>query len=391
MKQIYLDNSATTKLSSDVISAMANALNIYGNASSLHNEGYKAKLLIEESRNHIAKLIGSKPNEIVFNSGGTESNNTIINIAQNLINNNKLKNEIVVSSVEHPSIIEPAKILEKNGYKVLFLPVNRDGRIDINKFKNILNAKTAFVSIMHANNETGVIQDIKTITKLAHRFNALVHTDAVQTLGKINFNVLDLDVDYASFSAHKIYGPKGVGALYIKNKIPYKAFITGGHQENNKRAGTYNTIGIVGFGQAAKNALITPKKYNNNIMPVKNKLRDEILNNIPNVIINGDQDNILPNVLNVSFLGAEGESILLHLDHYGIQTSTGSACASGDTKPSHVLMAMLNDPELAHGSIRFSFSLENTTKDVDYVIKYLPNIVKNLREISTIRTGENNE
>ena len=389
MKKIYLDNSATTPMSKNVIKAMSKVLDFYGNPSSLHTDGHQANIFIEEARKKVAQLIDAKTSEIIFTSGGTESNNTIINIACELIKQNNTKDEIIVSAIEHPSILETLKRRQQNGLKVSYAPVNRDGKIDIVEFKKLLNKKTAFVSIMSANNETGVIQDIKQITKMAHNVGALVHTDAVQAIGKINFSVKDLDVDYASFSAHKINGPKGVGALFVKDKAPYSSFMLGGHQERGKRAGTYNTLGIVGFGQAAKEAQNTPEKYQKNIEPIRNNLRDDIIKNISNVIINGDQSTLLPNVLNVSFPGAEGESIMLFLDQFGIAVSTGSACASGDGKPSHVLMAMLNDPELAHGSVRFSFGLNNTAKDVKYVMKYLPKIIKNLREISTLRTDKN--
>lgn len=391
MRQVYLDNSATTKMSKSVIDAMSKALYTYGNASSLHNEGHLANILIEEAREKIAKLIGAKNNEIIFTSGGTESNNTVINIACTLIKNNKIKNEIIISAIEHPSILETLKNQKNNDIKILYAPVDRNGRIVISELEKLLSERTALISVMAANNETGTIQDIKKVSELGHAVGALVHTDAVQIIGKTTFDVKDLDIDYASFSAHKINGPKGVGALFVKNKAPFFPFIIGGHQEKGKRAGTYNTLGIIGFGEAAKEAQKTPKEYQNIINPIKNSLRDKILKNIPNVIINGDQSCSLPNVLNVSFPGAEGESILLFLDNYGIEVSTGSACASGDGKPSHVLMAMLADPELAHGSVRFSFGLDNTIDDIDYVMKFLPKIIKNLREISSLKIGDNNE
>ena len=388
MKNIYLDNSATTKTSDDAITEMTKSLSYFGNPSSLHSQGHHAMRLIEEARKNVATLINADPIEIIFTSGGTESNNTIINIAKDIIQKNPEKNEVIVSSIEHPSILEATKRLELSGVKVTYIPVDRYGKINIDAFKKALNYKTALVSVMHANNETGVIQDINEISRLAHNFNILVHTDAVQTIGKIDFNVDKLNVDYATFSAHKIYGPKGVGALYIRNKSSFSPLIIGGHQEKGKRSGTYNTPGIVGFGVAAKNAIKSKNDYKENIQFIKNKLRQEIIDKIPNVIVNGDQDQVLPNVLNVSFPGAEGESIILYLDNFGIQASTGSACAAGDTKPSHVLMAMLDDPELAHGSVRFSFGLDNEISDVDYVMKYLPKIIKNLREMSTIGLEE---
>jgi cysteine desulfurase len=240
---------------------------------------------------------------------------------------------------------------------------------------------------MAANNETGTIQEIEEITRLAHASGALMHADIVQAAGKIPLDIKKLGADYASLSAHKINGPKGIGALYVRKNAPFYPFMLGGHQENGLRATTYNTQGIIGFGQASKDAANNIEEYKANIEPLKNCLRDWITLNIPAVSVNGDQTNNLPNVLNVSFAGAEGESILLALDNNGIEVSTGSACASGDTKPSHVLMAMKADPELAHGSVRFSFGLENTMEDVECVMRFLPKIVKELRSISTVEVN----
>lgn len=389
-KRIYLDNSATTKLDDDVKAAMIQALNVFGNPSSLHREGRMANNLICESRKNVAKLINAQENEVFFTSGGTESNNTVFNIILKSFKPDGDRNEIIVSSIEHPSVLEPAGQLARQGFKVHYLPVNKEGIVKIDELKSAISHRTALVSIMAANNEIGSLQNIAEITKIAHANEALMHTDAVQAIGKIPFDIKQLDVDYASISAHKIGGAKGVGALFVKNNAIYSPLMLGGHQCGGRRAGTQNLIGIIGFGQAAKKAATTPKIYLDKIKPIRDRLGNLISANIPNIVINSRGENILPNILNVSFAGAEGESILLKLDYAGIAVSTGSACASGDTKPSHILMAIKADPELAHGSIRFSFGLENTSQDVDTVMKYLPEIIKDLREISTISSEVNN-
>lgn len=385
MQKIYLDNSATTKLSTTVKKAMTKAMESFGNASSLHQEGRKSRQIIETARRQVADLLNAELDEIIFTSGGSESNNTIINIAKEIASNSN-KNEIIISAIEHHSLIIPANKLNSSDIKVHYLPINDQGGVIISELEKIISKKTALVSIALANNEIGVIQDLEKISIICKKNGALLHSDIVQAVGKINVDVKKLNLDYASISAHKINGPKGVGALYVKSGATFVPLITGGHQESNKRSGTENIIGIAGFGQAALDAKNTPEKYNSKILPLKNMLRDLIEIDISNIKINGDQENSLPNILNVSFFGAEGESILLMLDHHGISVSTGSACASDSTKPSHVLMAIKSDPELAHGSIRFSFGLENTIEEVFEVIKCLPGIIEKLRKISTRRS-----
>lgn len=385
MQKIYLDNSATTKLSTTVKKAMTKAMESFGNASSLHQEGRKSRQIIETARRQVTDLLNAELDEIIFTSGGSESNNTIINIAKEIASNSN-KNEIIISAIEHHSLIIPANKLNSNDIKVHYLPIDNQGRVIISELEKIISKKTALVSIALANNEIGVIQDLEKISIICNKNGALLHSDIVQAVGKINVDVKKLNLDYASISAHKINGPKGVGALYVKSGATFVPLITGGHQESNKRSGTENIIGIAGFGQAALDAKNTPEKYNSKILPLKNMLRDLIEIDISNIKINGDQENSLPNILNVSFFGAEGESILLMLDHHGISVSTGSACASDSTKPSHVLMAIKSDPELAHGSIRFSFGLENTIEEVFEVIKCLPGIIEKLRKISTRRS-----
>lgn len=373
---VYLDYSATSPLLSEAKMAMLNAMDLVGNASALHTPGHQAMNIVEEAREEIAKLINADPSEILFTSGGTESNNTVTNIFAG-------KN-VAISAIEHPSLLESAKLR----CKTTIIPVDKDGRI---KTLEDSCSNVSLVSIMLANNEIGTINDIKKLAKQAHENGALFHTDATQALGKVKINVKDLDVDYMTISSHKIGGPIGIGALYIKKGAPFKPLIIGGHQEKGRRAGTYQTINIAGFGAAAKyaNNHKTWEIYESKIRPLRNLLMNRILEEIPYSSSNTPIDNSLPNILNCSFEAAEGESIQLYLDAEGdIIVSTGSACASGDGKPSHVIMATRNDAEIAHSSVRFSFGLDSTEQDVSHVMKYLPNIVKRLQGISTLKAGK---
>ena len=373
---VYLDYSATSPLLSEAKMAMLNAMDLVGNASALHTPGHQAMNIVEEAREEIAKLINADPSEILFTSGGTESNNTVTNIFAG--------ENVAISAIEHPSLLESAKLR----CKTTIIPVDKDGRI---KTLEDSCSNVSLVSIMLANNEIGAINDIKKLAKQARKNGALFHTDATQALGKVKINVKDLDVDYMTISSHKIGGPIGIGALYIKKGAPFKPLIIGGHQEKGRRAGTYQTINIAGFGAAAKyaNNHKTWEIYESKIRPLRNLLMDRILEEIPYSSSNTPIDNSLPNILNCSFEAAEGESIQLYLDAEGdIIVSTGSACASGDGKPSHVIMATRNDAEIAHSSVRFSFGLDSTEQDVSHVMKYLPNIVKRLQGISTLKAGK---
>lgn len=372
---VYLDYSATSPLLPEAKKAMLAAMDLVGNASALHTPGHFAMNAIEDAREEIAKLINAEPEEILFTSGGSESNNTITNIfaGQN----------VAVSAIEHPSLLESARLR----CNATIIPVNKYGNVET------LETEPAFslCSIMLANNELGTINDIKKLAKAAHAKGALFHTDATQALGKIKIDVKDLDVDYMTISSHKIGGPVGIGALYIKKASPFTPFIIGGHQERGRRAGTYQTVNIAGFGAAAKYAREhkTWEIYEEKIRPLRDKLAKRILTSIPYSSKNTPDRNSLPNILNVSFEAAEGESIQLYLDAEGeIITSTGSACASGDGKPSHVIMATRNDAEIAHSSVRFSFGLDSTKKDIDHVMKYLPEIVDRLQKISTLHAGK---
>jgi cysteine desulfurase len=295
------------------------------------------------------------------------------------------RHEIITSAIEHPCVFNSAKYLGELGLNVTFLPVDEYGKIKIEALKNALNEKTLFVSIMMANNEIGTIQDIKGISSLVKAAGAWMHTDATQALGKVPVSVDELGVDYLTISAHKIYGPKGIGGLYVREGAPLFPLIHGGHHENGLRAGTYNNLGIMGFGKAAEIAANELVQYGREIAALRDRLHNGIAMAIPNIKINGHPTDTLPNTLNVSFPGAEGESILLSMDIKGIEASTGSACASGSLEPSHVLLATGVGPELAHGSIRFSLGWGNSADDIDYIVETLPPIITRLRAMSTIK------
>lgn len=384
-RKVYIDYNATTPLSPEVRASMIEDMDIFGNASSMHASGRLARSRVEKARSAVASLIGASSDTITFTSGGSESNNTVFHTMRRLVeNNNEGRNEFVITAIEHPCVMNSAVDIEKSGLKLRILPVDEYGKLNTEELSKSLNGKTLLVSVMAANNEIGVVQDIKKIASMVKEAGAFFHTDAVQAAGKIPVNVEDWSVDYLTLSAHKIYGPKGVGALYVRKGAPLFPLIHGGHQEDGRRAGTYNNIGILGFGKAAELAAIGIDKYRETISLLRNRLRSGLLEKIPNIKINGHPKDTLPNTLNVSFPGAEGESILLSMDMQGIEASTGSACASGSLEPSHVLMAMGIGPELAHGSIRFSLGWGITESDIDYIIETLPPIIARLRAMSTL-------
>lgn len=383
-KRIYFDYNATTPLSEEVFAFYTDILKEYANASSLHEDGRKAASLIEHARLQAASLIHAAfPEEILFTSGGSESNNTVFNtmVSESRRKNNKL---IVTSAIEHPCVLESAKNLQKQGFELIVLPVDSTGLIDNKAYTKALEKKPLLVSVMSANNEIGTVQDIPYLAREAHRAGALFHTDMVQAAGKIPVDVALWDVDYATLSSHKIYGPKGIGALYVKKGCPLEPLIRGGHQEHGKRAGTYNTPAIAAFGFACEKAAEELHAYSTKTAALRNRLKDGLLKRIPKIKINGHPERVLPNTLDVSFPGAEGEAILLHLDLLGISASTGSACASGSLEPSHVLMATGMGPELAHDSIRFSLGKYNTEKEVDYLLENFPPVIETLRKMSTL-------
>ena len=384
MNRIYFDYNATTPLSKEVLDFYTKELAEYANGSSLHQEGREVAASIEKARQQIASLVHCEPGELVFTSGDSESNNTVFNtmVALSKKRNNKV---VVTTAIEHPCVLEASRRLEDQfGFEVIFLPVDEAGIVDMESYRRALEKKPLLVSIMTANNEIGTVQDIKTLCAMAHEVGALFHTDAVQAAGKIPVDFKDWNVDYATLSAHKIYGPKGVGVLYVKAKTPIEPLIRGGHQEHGLRAGTYNGPAIAAFGYAAELAGKELEDYAAHTGRLRQKLKDGLLKAVPSIRINGHDTQVLPNTLNVSFPGAEGEAILLYLDLLGVAASTGSACASASLDPSHVLMATGLGPELAHGSIRFSFGKYNTAEEVDYVLEHFPPVIQRLRMMSTV-------
>ncbi|MDR1858499.1 MAG: cysteine desulfurase [Treponema sp.] len=389
-RRVYADYNATTPLKPEVKAAMIEDLEVFGNASSMHGSGRLARARVEEARGMVEKLLGAQKHTVFFTSGGSESNNTVFQTMRRLASApdgralGEGRCEFITSAIEHPCVFNSAKLLESLGFKVTFLPVDEHGKIKIDALNNALSEKTLLVSVMMANNEIGTVQDIREIAALAKAAGTWMHTDAVQAVGKIPVSVDELGVDYLTVSAHKIYGPKGVGALYVRKGAPMLPLINGGHQEDGLRAGTYNNTGIFGFGKAAQIAGEEIERYGREIGVLRNRLRDGLVASIPNVKINGHLTDTLPNTLNISFPGAEGEAMLLSMDIAGIEASTGSACASGSLEPSHVLMAIGVGPELAHGSIRFSLGWGITTADVDYIVETVPPIIARLRAMSSI-------
>ncbi|MCK9482749.1 MAG: cysteine desulfurase [Candidatus Marinimicrobia bacterium] len=384
---IYLDHNATTPLHPEVKNTITEMMEIYGNPSSLHSAGRIARQKIEQSRETVAGFIGAAPDEIIFVGSGSEANNTVLNSlscsSQVCRLERKSRDSIITTAIEHPCIMETSKCLRERGFPVNHLPVDVNGKVKIDKLRELLTYQTALVSVMYANNEIGTIQDIKTIAEITHSRGAFFHTDAVQAVGKIPVDVKDLNVDFLTLSAHKIYGPKGIGALYIRRGTPFCPMIRGGHQERGRRAGTENTIGIVAFAKAIEMRQQEMHDEAERLNRFRKILIDGIKNNIPDVQFNGHPTDVLPGTLNVSFVGAEGESILLYLDLEGIGVSTGSACASGSLDPSHVILATGIGAELAHGSIRISMGRENTLDDIQYTISALKRVIQRVRDMST--------
>ena len=384
-KVIYVDNNATTKVAPEVFEAMLPYFKeYYGNPSSMHSFGGKVDSNIKQARKSVASLLGAAPEEIVFTSSGTESDNTAIWAA---IQSNPDKKHIMTSRVEHPAVKNLFEYLSKNGYHVTFIPVDSKGRLDMEYLYKNLTDNTAIVSIMWANNESGVIFPIEKISQIVKEREAVFHTDAVQAVGKIPIDLNKIDVDMLSLSGHKLHGPKGIGALYVRKGTKFSPFLIGGHQESGRRGGTENVASIVGLGKASELAAAYMEEENTRVKQLRNKLESKILKQIPNTIINGDRENRLPNTTNVSFEYVEGESILLMMDELGICASSGSACTSGSLEPSHVLRAMGVPFTAAHGSIRFSLSIYNTEEEIDFIIEKLPPIIKRLREMSPFWQG----
>nr|MBN2277922.1 cysteine desulfurase NifS [candidate division Zixibacteria bacterium] len=384
MKQVYLDNNSTTALDARVLETMLPYLkDNYGNASSVHQFGRVAKTALEESREKVAALIGAEPSEIYFTSGGTESDNIAVKGAA--YNNRKKKNHIITSAIEHHAVLESVKFLEKEGFQTDYLGTDRLGIVSPDSLKEKLTDSTSLVSIMHANNEVGTIQDIAALAELSHERGALFHTDAVQAAGKIRVNVRELKVDLLSMSGHKIYGPKGSGIIYIRRGTRLTPLIHGGHHEKKRRPGTEDIPAIVGFARALELAEECRKEEYGRWKDLSGRLIDGITEKISEVFLNGPGDERrIPSTVNLSFKYIEGESIILSLDMKGIAVSSGSACTSGSLDPSHVLMAMGVPVELAQGSIRFSLGRFTTRDDIDYTISVLPEIIERLRQMSPL-------
>lgn len=376
MKPTYLDYAATTPLLPEVKLAMLSAMESgYGNASALHSAGHAASCAIEKARASVARLINAEPEEIVFTSGGSEANNTVAEIFRG--------RKVAISAIEHPSVLEAMRARAGECHVV---PVNRIGRLESIKVPQDVD----LVSVMLANNELGTLEPVTEIVKRCKKHNIFVHTDATQAVGKIKVDVRALGIDYLTLSAHKLGGPIGVGALYVRKGAPYHPLILGGHQEGKRRAGTSNTLGIIGLGAATDWCWDnwSCKLFAEKVRPLRDELKARILQAVPYSSCNSPEEGCLPNILNVSFQAAEGESIQLYLDAERIMVSTGSACAAGDIKPSHVLMATTGNAEVAHSSIRFSLGLETTQADIDRVMAVLPGIISKLQGLSTISLKE---
>ncbi len=380
MKETYLDNSATTRLDETVLNEMLPYLKeYYGNASSIYSLGRESKKAIEDAREKIAKVLNCRADEIYFTSGGSESDNTAIKgIAR--ANKNKGKH-IITSKIEHLAVLDTCRELEKDGFEVTYLNVDSKGRIDIQELKNLIREDTILISIMYANNEIGTIQNISEIGEIAKQNNIYFHTDAVQAIGTLEIDVNKQNIDSLSLSAHKFYGPKGIGVLYIRKGIKFQKFIDGGHQERNKRAGTENVANIVGLSKALEIANRDLIEHRKQIENLRNYFESQIVKSIDSVVINGDINNRLPGNSNISFLGVNGQDLLLNLDMLGICVSSGSACTSGSIDASHVLLAIGLDEDTSKSSIRVSVGKYNTKEDIDYLINSLKDIVKRQRNI----------
>ncbi|MCD4831927.1 MAG: cysteine desulfurase NifS [Anaerohalosphaeraceae bacterium] len=380
MKTVYMDNNATSQVAGEVLAEMLPFFTeTYGNPSSMHSFGGAVGKHINNARGQIATLLGCDESEIIFTSGGTESDNAAIKGA---LAAEPEKRKIITTRVEHPAVLTTCRELESQGYNVVELGVDSHGQIDISQLEAELDDSTAIVSIMYANNETGVIFPIEKIGEIVKAAGAVLHTDAVQAVGKIPLNLSSAKIDLLSLSGHKLHGPKGIGVLYVRKGTRLSPFIAGGHQEKGRRAGTENTAGIVGLGKACEIAGEFIAEENTTVRKLRDKLEKTILTTCPDAILNGDKNNRLPNTTNISFEFIEGEAILLLLDQFGICASSGSACTSGSLEPSHVLRAMGVPFTAAHGSIRYSLSRYNTEAEVDFVAEKMPTIINQLRELS---------
>jgi len=385
MKTIYVDNNATTRVAPEVVEEMSPYFSeLYGNPSSMHFFGGQVQTKVEEARERVAGLIGARPQEIIFTSCGTESDNTAIMSA---LESNPEKRHVVTTRVEHPAVKNLVGQLKREGYRVTELPVDRDGLLSMDEVSRVIAEDTAIVSVMWANNETGVLFPVEEIANLAKSRGTIFHTDAVQAVGKIPINLAESQIDMLSLSGHKLHAPKGIGVIYVRRGTRFSPYIIGGHQEEGRRGGTENVPYIIGMGKACELAANHLEDMNVRVKGLRDKLENGLLGKIPNSIVNGDRDQRLPNTSSISFEYVEGESILLKLSDKGICASSGSACTSGSLEPSHVLRAMGVPFTAAHGSIRFSLSSYNTEEEIDFILKVMPPIIEKLRAISPFWDG----
>jgi len=380
MKTIYLDNNATTQVAPEVMEAITPYFQEwYGNPSSAHSFGGQVARKVKEAREQVAALLGADTEEIVFTSCGTESDSTAVMSA---LATQSDKRHIVTSRVEHPAIRSLCTHLAGRGYRVTEIPVDGEGYLDMERYRESLTPDTAVVTLMWANNETGVLFPVEEAAKIAHGRGILFHTDAVQVVGKLPIRLKESAIDMLSLSGHKLHAPKGVGVLYVRKGCKFSPFLIGGHQEKGRRGGTENTPGIIGLGKACELAALRMEEENTRVKALRDKLENGLVSSIPNCRINGDPSNRLPNTANISFEFVEGEGILLMMDEFGICASSGSACTSGSLQPSHVLGAMGVPFTMAHGSIRFSLSVYNTEEEIDFVLEKVPPIIERLRGLS---------
>ena len=379
MKIRYFDNSATTRVKEEVLQEMFPYFcEEYGNPSSMYSVGREAKRALEKARVRVAKLINCKPKEIYFTGCGSESDNTAIKgIAYR---NRKKGNHIITSKIEHPAVLHTCQSLEKHGFEVTYLNVDKDGFINLSELENSIKPNTILISIMFANNEIGTIEPIREISKIAKKHNIIFHTDAVQACGNVDIDVRKLGIDMISLSGHKLYAPKGVGALYVKEGIEFEKFMDGGHQEKDKRGGTENVAEIVGLGKAAELAKNNIERHKEHLRTLRDYYIKSIEERIPNAKLNGPREKRLPGNANFSFPGINGEELLIHLDERGICASSGSACTTGSMDPSHVLVAIGLDKNMSKGTLRTSFGEENTIEDVDFLVDSLVEIINKMKE-----------
>ncbi len=388
MKNVYLDHNATTDIHPEVKKTVIKTLENYGNPSSMHGLGRKAREAVEEARKKTASFIGAGEKEVFFTGSGSEANNTVLNIfscgASGCDSRRNGRSGIITSVIEHPCILETSKCLEERGVPVKYLDVDKYGKVSKKQLEDMVDENTALVSIMTANNETGVVQDISPLAEVAHRAGAYFHTDAVQAVGKMPVDVKEMGVDFLTLSGHKIYAPKGVGALYVKKGTPFCPLIRGGHQEKGRRAGTENTPGIAALGKAFEMREKEMGAEASRLKKLKKMFKSEIKEKISDCSFNGDLPDSLPSTINLSIAGVEGEALMLYLDMEGISVSTGSACATGSLSPSHVLISMGLGAEMAHGSIRISMGRKTQQEDMEYLLHVLPRVVNRLREMSAV-------